>query len=1268
MMASGLPLRDRRQSTTPEPDPAWLVTPTTPLRIAKRDSPQPNPGAQLSRRQSNSYKHLKSNRLVSKSPFRSQAADDEPPRVSGEKRPRPLSMAAQAENEHPLGFKRRQSKVFEGLLVKEPVSNSPFKQPEPVPDPPLLPPKLAPPLPVPSSPARPSLVSKRLHGPRGTTTGSVNSRRHRRKTVSFDERCEVVEFDVEEDEFDEDVFESGEEDEFDDEREEDGDDVDDDDDSVRHPQPSEESYDSSQAGNDSITGLMDSMLKDHSHPSPHSLPSDIDSVDSVPYGPTRAAFDIDVPGATTPRPPRIPAANPSSPLDSPVPPSKLTLASLAPADAHEPFEEPLPSPYSPEHRVLPDIAEDDTLPYITGERDVMDARLSARYAENCSLLLDVHSKPLPPPEPSTPPQLPSDAGMDPTHLSIGHSEVSLHGLARSEPLTTDETPPISRAALSSPPSSMPPVLAPDKSRFSDSQARASPLLDRIEPSPISLPRGLTLTPPVPPKDGVPPSPLSLASGLPPPVWPFIASQTGRRGLGSPLRRAVETRLDNDTSIISDPSAKDTEPDDMEHEADDEQDAKIGTESLVRPRMNRAMNLTHDGVLALDPEPQPIDPPRPTIHTRAHTDTVTPLQEPALGEGLDESRPPAQRLEDVSALDQLIKDVAQTSTNAPSAVEHAQAQVDAVAEGIKALQFDNIPTPSDEAAYEIETVDARRPGHARSRSEPAPLEFRISPPDEDEERPAPAPAPVPMPPTKDRDDRGRDVVKETQETEGRPGKRRTKSASAVEVRSGGLLDMLPIEKEDPLEYSINRELKRLEVAAKSKYRVREHKEMIYATSDVGHASSADIAVEVEPDRAWKTVRQPSDMNEYADQIRELHAQDKSGKMYGKVFVKVLGIKSIVPPIPDHPTVINCTLNNGIHYVTTPECRLERECRIEQEFELIEHSKLEFTLTIKVRRDPHIIMQFKANDPPPPPPTQPVTRQAPPPASKGGKRPFFWQSGPKKNSRAIMPPPAATPAPVPASSEPRMVENLARYLKGDGTFARAFVSFRDIAARCDTKLLETSYPLIGQRAESKTTTKTMQVGEIMLQIFRLPPLPGVAAEQLPQSLEECHRGLRHTAWHKVTYFEGTLTQYGGDCNSWRRRHFRLTGSKLVAHNDVTKKITSVIDLRKLTAVEDDEDIRSSMKSPSSGSSSHSRHLDEFDGPYGAQRSFRLLFTHDQVIVFFADTDEDKARWLEVLRALVGRIPPNPLWAELVWHHQQELAKQTVQPKMHNSAPNR
>lgn len=184
--------------------------------------------------------------------------------------------------------------------------------------------------------------------------------------------------------------------------------------------------------------------------------------------------------------------------------------------------------------------------------------------------------------------------------------------------------------------------------------------------------------------------------------------------------------------------------------------------------------------------------------------------------------------------------------------------------------------------------------------------------------------------------------------------------------------------------------------------------------------------------------------------------------------------------------------------------------------IEHSKLEFTLTFKVRRDPHIVTQFKLNAAPPPAPPRSVT----PPPSKGGRFNFF--GSPKKAKASPRLPPAIMPPP------PRQEDNLARYLKNDGTLARSFISYKDVAAHCDTRLFETTYPLIGQHTEPGTNNVTaVQVGEIVVQLFRLPPLPGVPPQQLPQSLEEAHRGLRHVSWHKVTYFEGTLTQNGGDC---------------------------------------------------------------------------------------------------------------------------------------------
>lgn len=146
------------------------------------------------------------------------------------------------------------------------------------------------------------------------------------------------------------------------------------------------------------------------------------------------------------------------------------------------------------------------------------------------------------------------------------------------------------------------------------------------------------------------------------------------------------------------------------------------------------------------------------------------------------------------------------------------------------------------------------------------------------------------------------------------------------------------------------------------------------------------------------------------------------------------------------------------------------------------------------------------------------------------------------------------------------------------------------------------------------------------------------------------------------------------TWKRRHFRIIGANMVAFNDVTKRAITTIDLKKAVSLHDDQERH--MKTPASHTSSNS-YDDEFDGPCGVEKSFKLLFPGNQRISFFSDTEADKARWcvcfnlihrkpmlkctpprLEVLGALVGRIPPNPLWAELLWQKQQEnMAKHTA-----------
>lgn len=82
--------------------------------------------------------------------------------------------------------------------------------------------------------------------------------------------------------------------------------------------------------------------------------------------------------------------------------------------------------------------------------------------------------------------------------------------------------------------------------------------------------------------------------------------------------------------------------------------------------------------------------------------------------------------------------------------------------------------------------------------------------------------------------------------------------------------------------------------------------------------------------------------------------------------------------------------------------------------------------------------------------------------------------------------------------------------------------------------------------------------------------------------------------------------------------MIGANLVAFSDVTKKATATINLKKAIAIEDNQDSRAGALSPGP------RSIDDYDGLCTVERSFRLIFPGDQEIFFFADTDDEKAKW--------------------------------------------
>jgi len=258
-------------------------------------------------------------------------------------------MNEQAENEHPTGFKRRQSKGLQGLYQKEPVTNSPFRripEHETTPEPPLPPPPKIDRQST-ASPTRPSLVTKRFHGPRTAGFSLGATKRARRKTVTFDERCDVVEFDREEHELE---GEDEEEDGYHTPRDGEDDDPDGQGDADLENEPDhdtdrdsmEQEFGGSNA-EDSINGLMDSLIHDNqlgnvprTPPHDSNFPDDLETEDGVPLGRTH---HVDRQAAYHEQLAREEHLN----LDIPPPERSYVWSSASSSPATPPVTRPLPS-------------------------------------------------------------------------------------------------------------------------------------------------------------------------------------------------------------------------------------------------------------------------------------------------------------------------------------------------------------------------------------------------------------------------------------------------------------------------------------------------------------------------------------------------------------------------------------------------------------------------------------------------------------------------------------------------------------------------------------------------------------------------------------------------------------------------------------------------------------------------------------------------------------------------------------------------------------
>lgn len=215
--------------------------------------------------------------------------------------------------------------------------------------------------------------------------------------------------------------------------------------------------------------------------------------------------------------------------------------------------------------------------------------------------------------------------------------------------------------------------------------------------------------------------------------------------------------------------------------------------------------------------------------------------------------------------------------------------------------------------------------------------------------------------------------------------------------------------------------------------------------------------------------------------------------------------------------SCTLDNGLHCVTTPFKVLQTESKIDQEFELystfdlmlifrIATDKLEFMLTLQIRINL------------PPAPAKPKGT-----LGKGAFQRIF--GSPKKKA----------PAPAPPINDP--YHGLGGVIGRDGSFSRSYIALKTYENAAYGRQFTTDIACLNEwalepgaigsrgREVQRMRKRPYLIGKIECQLLFVPCINPM--EELPKSMSTAIREMKNAEWFSQLLWEGYLSQQGGDC---------------------------------------------------------------------------------------------------------------------------------------------
>ncbi|KAF7562181.1 hypothetical protein G7046_g1946 [Stylonectria norvegica] len=433
-----------------------------------------------------------------------------------------------------------------------------------------------------------------------------------------------------------------------------------------------------------------------------------------------------------------------------------------------------------------------------------------------------------------------------------------------------------------------------------------------------------------------------------------------------------------------------------------------------------------------------------------------------------------------------------------------------------------------------------------------------------------------------------------------------------------------------------------------------------------------------------------LNQVAEEDYSLEMATPESGERGRLFVKVMGVKDLDLPIPKNErTWFSLTLDNGVHCVTTAWLEMARNAPIGQEFELVVPNDLEFQLTLNVKLEKPAPVRGL------PPQVAKVTKHH---KTSTFSRVF---ASPKKRKELELrhreeEERAARAAQQQRDAQtkqrntpPSAYELLSPLAAEDGSFARAYVCLREHENRCfgrpymaevacfnewATEEAGFASSVKSKRGNTAVVRKApYKVGKLELQLLFVPRPKNSTDDDMPKSMNSCIRELKASEERLSRNWEGHLSQQGGDCPYWRRRYFKLVGTKLTAYHEATRQPRATINLSNAKRLIDDRRALTEKETTvRGGRRRRSAFAEDEEGYMFVEEGFRIRFNNGEVIDFYADTAEDKEGWMKILSDIVGRDGveedtsgprSRAKWCQLVLKREEQLRRRASGRRVHS-----